>query len=319
MVSQRGSIVFALCLALGFLALFGGVYYVFSSSMLESARVNPEAAFDDLVAQVDRAMSQPGVMNASVERNPNPFACLYTTTADCDGRGGPFQIYEGAEAGARPLSQLIQDAGLTAEGAGCRGFPSEACPLRVEARWQPVCSAGARCEGTRSARIQVKVLLQGVSYPRDWEREEVITPALKLSAAVSCERGGGVWALTECLSHEQASQRQIASGPARAGLLREPEEREERLEQQLAAVAPEVHCPDQLNIQGQYHYLEYISPGRSQARTPAMNGCPGEDVFVFQCQPRQPDDREGQWIQVEAQMAPNCDAYGRPIEYPASR
>jgi hypothetical protein len=113
-----------------------------------------------------------------------------------------------------------------------------------------------------------------------------------------------VWAVTQCISHTQAdAQRQVASGTAR-----EPSNpRILNMEAQVET-PPEVQCPPEIEIQGIAYPVEMLGPNRGQVRAPAMNGCPAEDVFVFQCQAHSADDRDGQWIQVEAHMAPNCNA-----------
>lgn len=307
MNSQRGSTALFFALALGLVATIGGLYFAYSGGGSESVVIDPTAAFDSLKSRVDSALNQPAVVNATVSRNTNAFSCLYSTEANCNNQGGTFQLYEGVEANSPPLSQMTKDVGLTLKGEGCRGFPSIECPLRVEASWVPVCRQGGPCEGTRSAKIKVRVMLNAAQVdPQEWSREEVFTPEIRVSQAVTCERGGGVWALTECLTLDQASQRQIASGSSPAP---SPTSTVEE-------VPPAYICPAQIAIQGEYYDLENIAPSRAQVRVPAMNGCPAEDLFVFQCQPRQPDDREGQWIQVEAQMASTCDANGVPMVNP---
>jgi len=312
MGSQKGSAVLLFTLALGLAAVMGGVYFVYSSgSGEESTALEPQEAFDALKKRVDLAVGESVLLNASVERNSNSFACMYTAIADCQGQGGLFQIYEGVEQNAPPLSQLLRGTGLTVEGAACRGFPSPACPLRVEAVWSPVCNSGYRCEGTRSARFKFKVMLgDNPDNPQEWTREELFTPSIKLSQSVTCERGGGVWGVTECLTPDQAAERQIASRG------NEGKPRFDADQSPTVPEQPEYVCPDQLEIQGEYVQLEHLGANRALARVPAMNGCLAEDIFTFQCQHKRADDREGQWVQVEAQMAPNCDANGAPLVRP---
>jgi hypothetical protein len=304
----------ALCLALGLSAL-GGIYWAYQSDSKPDSP-DPRAAFEQVRERVEQAMNEPRILNASVERNPNPFACLYTATADCRQGGGLFLLYEGVEPSAQTISQLNRNNGLSIEGFGCRGFPGPSCPIRVEAEWAPVCGASGPCENTRSARITARVILSSGEITDEWSKESLVTPTLKLSEAVTCERGGGVWALTECLSHDQAAQRELASrGEARERfdprLLERPDDPPPAAEPQEA---PRVSCDNEIMIQGEAYPLQYISHNRAQAFVPAMNGCPAEDLFVFQCQPKSPDDPYGQWIQIEAKMAPGCDEQGRPME-----
>lgn len=310
MESQKGSFTVILACLLGFVAVVGGIYFIYGGGPHDGgAGQNLQAAFEEWKSRVEEAMGQPSTLSASVERNPNAFACLTTATAECRGKGGLFLLYKGAQ----PLSQLMFDAGVTASGEACRGFPSPACPLRVEANWTPVCN-GSYCENTKSARVLVRVLLdEGRGGAQEWKKEGLFTPSVTLSQAVACERGGGVWA-GECLTHEQAAQRQIAS---RTGgdldLVAEEREQSERERQETPSALPEVTCPDMLTIQGQEYPLEFVGPARAVARTPAMNGCPGEDIFTFQCQSRGPEEREGMWVQVESQMAPLCDEQGQAL------
>lgn len=69
-------------------------------------------------------------------------------------------------------------------------------------------------------------------------------------------------------------------------------------------------------VQGQYYPVQFVAADRGQVSVPAMScHLPGAiDVFVFQCAQRSPASfhGEGQWIQVEAAMAPACDANGNP-------
>jgi len=309
-MNSRGSTALAITLALGLVAFVGGVYFIYSGGSSEPAAPNNAQAFEDLKIRVNGALDQPAVVNATVERNFNSFGCFYTADANCGGKGGLFQLYDGAQKNSPILSHLSRDAGFTAAGEACRGFPSVQCPLRVEAFWHPVCREGGPCEGTRSARVKVKVMLNANQPdPQDWVREELFTPQIRLSQSVTCERGGGVWAVTECITPGEASQRQIASGSGASA------EMPGNLDQPVA-VTPDVSCPNDIQIQGEYFPIEHLGPARARVRMPAMNGCPDEDVFVFQCQARRPDDREGQWIQVEAQMANACDNQGVPLAEP---
>jgi hypothetical protein len=296
MASQRGNIAIILCLLL--LASGAGFYFFYTgASTPEEKPADPMVVFDDLRTRAEAALNQPAVLNFTVERNSNSFACLFTSAAECGGGGGAFQLFEKTDPGSQPLSQLIRDFGLTPEGMGCRGFPSDACPLKVEASWSPVC-AGPRCEGTRSAKLKVRVMYQPTSTAHElWEQEREYTPQIVLSKAVECERGGGAWAGTDCMSAGQ-SDREIASGEAAPPVEAAPPPVE---------LPTDVQCPAHIEIQGDFFTVEHLGPNRGQARTPAMNGCPGEDIFVFQCQAKSNLDREGHWVQVEAQMAPRCD------------
>jgi hypothetical protein len=302
--TQKGSFALIVCFVLGFFALMGGVYYFASSSHSENQASDSRAIFDQSKARMEQVFSRNDTWNVSVERNPNAFACLKSSSGNCQGRGGLFVIYDGNE----PLSQLNFSSGLDARGVGCQGFPSEECAVRVEASWEPVCSANGPCDNTRSAKIQARVVYDtGKSPPEEWKRDQVVSPQIQFSEAVICERGGGVWALTECLSPDQASQRQIASGAQNGETPVYPED------SAPMAVLPDASCPNQQMIQGELMDVEPIGPNRAQVRIPAMNGCPADDIFIFQCQPISARDREGQWVQIEAQLAPACDANGNPV------
>jgi hypothetical protein len=155
----------------------------------------------------------------------------------------------------------------------------------------------------------VTVKLDDGKQKDEWSKEAHTTPTLKLSAAVSCERDGRVWALTECLTNEQAAQRQIASSsgaPAAAVNAAMPP----LTEPAPAPEPPRVICDNEIVLQGETYPLSYTSQNRAEAAVPAMNGCPAEDVFVFQCQPKSTDDPYGQWVQIEAKMAPACEDPG---------
>lgn len=309
---ENGSFAILAVLALGACALVGGLYYIASSaSGPKVAAVRPEEMFDRLREQAEKALSSPEAVRVSVPRNGNSFSCLFSALGDCSGKGTNFLLYETDEASAQPLSQIGLDSGLTADGFGCRGFPSAACPLRVEASWEPVCAAGGRCENTKSMNVKVKVTFNdgATKSPLDWEKSGLFSPPIQLSQNVTCERGGGVWANTECLTPEQASARNIASS-------RSPRVAADTFASAQAEAAanpvpitpdsPDQYiCPNQIVVQGNYYPVDFISAGRGQVKVPAMNGCPADDIFVFQCNRKEPAqfESEGQWIQTEAVMA----------------
>lgn len=315
MRSQSGNIVLSFCLLLCLLAAGGGIYWMYSSAPSEE-KADPRVAFELARERVEKALSEPRVLNASVERNPNPFACLYTATADCRQGGGLFLLYEGVEPGAQAISQLNKSNGISMDGLGCRGFPGPACPVRIETEWAPVCAPGGRCENTRSAKVIARVILNSGEITDEWSKDVLVSPTIRLSQAVSCERDGGVWAVTECITHDQAAQRQIASRPRVEQLEERFMERPDSPEPPRAEApeAPRVSCDNEIVIQGETFPLQFISHNRAQVSVPAMNGCPAEDLFVFQCQPKSLDDPYGQWIQIEAKMAPGCDEQGYPLE-----
>lgn len=308
MKSQSGNMVLFVCFALA-IAAVGGLYWAFSSESKESAP-DPRIAFEHVRDRVEKAMNEPRILHSSVDRNPNPFACLYTVSADCRQGGGLFLLYEGVEPSAQAISQLNRSNGVSLDGFACRGFPGPACPIRVETEWAPVCGASGPCENTRSARVTARVILNSGEITDEWSKEALVTPNLKLSEAVNCERGGGVWALTECLSHDQAAQRQIASrgGQIDPRYLERPDDSPPPPVE--PSDSPRVACENEIAIQGEVYPLQYITHNRAQVSVPAMNGCPAEDTFVFQCQPKSLDDPYGQWIQIEAKMAPACDEQG---------
>lgn len=307
------------------MAALSGVYWYFSAPSTSQISKDPKVVFEELKNQVEEAMKSPRAIDATLERNPNPFACLYQAEANCTGRGGQVQFFE--DVNAQPISQLLRDSGLTKERVGCKGFPNANCPFRIEAAWQPVCDSN-RCEGTKSFRIKVKVIYSaGTSQsPEEWSHEEMYSPTIKISENTNCVRGGGIWSGTECLTPDQANDRNIASKNGVIGPNGMNEDQMRREEGMMGASSGgndagsngvrESICPNQIALQSQYWSLEMLSPGRGQVRMPAVNGCPAEDVFVFQCMPKVPAEfeGEGQWIQVEAQMAPHCDGAGNPID-----
>jgi hypothetical protein len=179
----------------------------------------------------------------------------------------------------------------------------------VEAKWEPVCAAG-RCENTKSMNVMVKVTFNdGTKAPLDWEKTGFFTPIVQLSQNVTCARGGGVWANTECLTPEQAAQRSLASANSPRASARDYEAAQADANANPVPVTPEnpdqYVCPAQIVVQGSYYPVDFITAGRGQVRVPAMNGCPAEDTFVFQCNRKEPAtfEGEGQWIQTEAVMA----------------
>lgn len=313
---ENGSFALLAILVIGAATLLGGVYY-FASNASRSEKVaqRPEDLFDTLREQAEKALAAPDSMATSLPRNVNAFSCLYSASGDCAGKGTQFLFYESGQ--SQPLSQLGLDAGLTAEGFGCRGFPSMACPLRVEASWDPVCGGGGRCENTKSMNVKLKVVYNdGVNkQPIDWEKSALFSPPIQLSQGVACERNNGIWANTECLTPEQAAQRNIASARSPRVAAQDYESAQREADARAVPVTPnnpdQYICPNQIVVQGAYYQVDFISAGRGQVKVPAMNGCPAEDIFVFTCNQKQPAsfDGEGQWIQTEAVMVgPDCQS-----------
>jgi hypothetical protein len=322
--NENGNFSLFAVIGLALLALAGGAYWAFSPGRASGPTGHdPMATFEELKMRLQQTMNNQMAVSASVDRNPNSFSCLFQTSGNCQGRGGLFLLYEDGRPNAQALSQLIRGAGFSADGLGCTNFPSEACPIRVEASWKPVCG-GSYCENTRSFQLHASVTLQTApgAQPTRWDQERMFTPELKLSAAVNCERGGGAWTGTNCLSHSEAMARGVASRPE--GNADQHGYAEPALNGAPGVVPEdELICPDTINIQGQLYTLERLPVGgspedaeqgrrvggiRGQVRTPAMNGCPDSDTFTFQCQQKVPAqfEGEGQWVQVEAQTAPNC-------------
>lgn len=324
---QSGNVILVLLLGLSLLGLIGGGIFLLSPS--ESDRGNRAAeearvAYDEAVAALDRALNDPRNLQDSLGRNHSSFACLFQGDGACAGKGGAFLLYDVSQA-QRPLSHLERTAGVDALGSPCKDFPSAACPLRVETVWEPVCG-GARCENTKSIRVKAKVTLAPLadkSVPTEWSREAMFTPQIELSAAATCERGGGVWAQSECLTPTQAAERRIAgSRNVRTEAVNANPEppRDDRVPEPVQP--PQFQCPNQIVVQGQYYQVQWTSHDRGQIVVPAMSCQVGnqQDVFVFQCGAKPGAERqpagflsEGQWIQVEAVMAPPCDSTGRPV------
>ncbi|MCO5144519.1 MAG: hypothetical protein M9962_15690 [Oligoflexia bacterium] len=313
---QGGSAVLVVLLLVGAFGLIGGAYFLFSGGSRDLASSqDPEFLFKELQSKIEKVLNTPELVHYSIERNPNSFSCLYTVDGVCLGQGGLFVLYEDTQ-NSYSLSQLGTKKGLTYEGLICDSYPSAQCPFRVEAEWSPVCSLG-RCENTRSVKVRVKLFYHASEKPKEWSREEIYAPELKLSASVSCVRGGGVWAETQCLSPQEAQSRQIASSATReAQGIEQNDSRDDRRNEEMSQMQSVHVCPESIVIQGEYYGIEYTADNRGRIRVPAMNGCPAEDIFDFQCVAKVPANfqGEGHWVQVGASMAPTCDGSGRPLD-----
>jgi hypothetical protein len=329
---QSGNIAVLLLLGLFLLGLAGGGLYLLRPSQADDsdrAAKNARLVYDEAVDSLTKALADSRSLEVSLDRNVD-FQCLYSNDGSCQGKGGPFLLYDASQA-SHPLSHLARDAGLDPFGVVCKGYPSKECPLRVETLWEPVCG-GPRCEGTKSLRVKAKVVLTPMvenGTPMIWSKDGQFTPQIQLSQAAVCARGGGQWASTECLTPSQAAERRIASPPREPASPTPPPMPENpnlRAQQEMPVPQQPViyECPNQIVVQGQYYPVQFLSADRGQVSVPAMS-CPGAgylDVFVFQCAAKNPASfpNEGQWIQVEAVMAPPCGAQGGgqqniPIRY----
>lgn len=318
-------------LGLVLLGLGGGLYFLYSGGARDEAADNAKAAratYDDAIANLTHALADARSFDSSLDRNAATFRCLFSGDGNCRGQGGAFLLFEASQPN-HPLSHLARGAGTDAFGVACKNFPSPECPLHVETTWDPVCS-GASCEATKSARVRAHVTLATFREnepPLEWSKEFLFTPQLQLSQAAQCARGGGVWAETECLTPDQAAQRRLASAPkgtdtdasvSEAALAPTGVAPNQEVPPPAAPVVYE--CPNQIVVQTMYYPVQFLSVDRGQVTVPAMS-CQAQgafDTFVFQCvaksQPTFPN--EGQWIQVEAVMAPACDQGGNSPDSP---
>jgi len=306
--NQSGSAV--LWIALGLLVFLGGwVGIYFGAHSTDEPAISAKDRYQEMIRELDTTLSNQDSLQSSVGKNSNSFSCLFSASGNCRGSGGKFLLYTGSEAASLPLSHLSKGMGLTASGDSCKAFPSELCPLRVEAAWVPICS-NSYCERTNQAKVFVRALLfeQGKNLVK-WEKNATFYPRIVLSEANQCARDAKVWTGVECISTDQA--RSLASKEETLTSASDSSANPGRTSQgegvTNAEPEKEVVCPSSLVIQGENFPVQMISVNRGRVSAPAMNGCPAEDIFMFQCQANQDDDREGQWIQIEAQMAPNCE------------
>lgn len=307
---QSGSVLLSAVLGMLVLGLAGGAYFLFfasPSAQQSTAASEAKAAFKDASAALEKALGDSRNIDLSISRN-SAFQCLFSGDGKCQGRGGAFLLFELGNPN-HSLTQLAKDAGIDRFGAPCRGFPSADCPLRVEAVWEPVCN-GPLCESTKSIRVKGKVSLAafGDSDPaQNWDKEEMFTPQIQISAAVECERGGGVWAGSDCLTPAQLSERKIASDdrdyPSHA-----PADTADITQTLPDPQQPiRYECPAEIIVQGTYYPVQMQDVNRGQV-VAASIACPQSgltDLFTFDCT-NKPDASypgEGQWMQVGAEMA----------------
>lgn len=320
-LSQSGNAVLLLMLGLFLLGVVGGGVFLLSPTETDQknrAAEEARAAYDEAVASLDRALNDPRNIQDSLERNHSSFECLFRATGACQGRGGAFLLYDASQ-GMRPLSHLARNGGVDSHGRPCTGYPSAACPLHVETVWEPVC-ADARCENTKSMRVKAKISLAPVeenTVPLQWTKDSMFSPRIQLSQAAMCERGGGIWASTECITPSQAAERSLAGERQKTPVFTATE----APPPEAAEPPAQYECPVQIVVQGQYYNVQWLTADRAQVSVPAMS-CPNQgfsDIFVFQCAAKNPPtilpsgQMEGQWVQVEAVMAPACDQYGNPV------
>jgi hypothetical protein len=305
---QRGGLALNILLLLGFFGFIGAVAYsIGSRESIGTSVALEEEAF--LRWQGRLAQISPEWVSASVERNPNEFSCLSSRDGACAGRGGLFLLFEN-KGSVLALSQRNLKDGVSVEDQGCDSFPSPQCPIRVESHWKPVCN-GSHCENTRSFQLSVKVLRHVEGKPLEvWQKEDIVNPVIQLGRAAECQRGGGIWAEVECLTPDQASARQLASAPSAQASPQGSSLGYDAAPTSASEEVVEYECPSDININEERFTLERHPGGKGIVGVPAMNGCPDTDLFTFQCQAKFPASfpNEGQWVQVEAKMAPTCTA-----------
>lgn len=318
---QRGSFSLILLFScIGFLAL-GGFAYYFSHSTSEETQspalaLDAPRLFQEYRARIEQALNDPSAIQVTLNRNPNQFACLFSNTGSCQNMGGNFLLFEVKAAQEIPLSQIIRGSGLDLSSTLCSTFPSVNCPFQITAKWTPVCGGNA-CDNTKSMHVRVDLVLNdGQSSAQKWNIERFIEPRISLTATASCARQGGVQRGDQCLSKD-AAERVPASSPtdrvnARAG-------QETHIDPYSEQGQNAFTCPDRIMIQGQEEYAVIDSLGHARVEIPASNGCPNAvDAFIFKCSPvGQPDQtvsRDGQWVQIEAILAPVCEEQSRMLQ-----
>lgn len=308
------------------LVLFVGTggYFLFRGDSSDSSRtpasVDSKSVIDDFKARITQALKNQDAMNYTVERNPNAFACLNSNDGNCEGKTGLIFLFEKREAEGSALSQIHPGHGLAVDTLGCTGFPSKDCPIRIEAVWRPVCSP-PRCEFTKSFYLKAKLIEQEAPEvtPVEWSQEQLISPDLKLSAAVACARDNGVYDGLTCRrpgdvptppAHNENTR------PDESGLNAPAPPREEA-PQEAPPVAAQFACPDSITVNGNAVQVD-ASMGTVKVEIPTSAGCNGQgfDYFSFQCIGKTPAtfDGEGQWAQISAVLAPSCGEDQRPRE-----
>jgi hypothetical protein len=306
------------------LVVFIGVsaYFLLTGSNASPTRsvasVDQKSVFEQFKSRVAQALNNSDAMNYTVERNPNAFACLSTSDGNCEAKTAPVFIFEKRDVQSDALSQIHPEHGLALDTMGCTGFPSKDCPIRIEAVWRPVCSP-PQCEFTKSFYLKVKLLYQegAEATPTQATLEQLITPDLKLSAAVSCAREKGIYDGLTCrrpgdtvaAPSQPESQPNINSGSG----LNEPV----APQQEPTTLVAQFACPETITINGNQVQVD-ATMAAAKVEIPTSAGCNGQgfDSFTFQCIEKTPAtfDGEGQWAQIGAQLAPPCDQDNRPME-----
>lgn len=277
--------------------------------------------------QVRSIVNDPVHMAKVMERNHSRFGCMYSDLGSCRAfSGSPFVLYDRQ---GDNLSQLPKNFGVSLQGVACGDFPSQDCPVRIDASWKPHCDSSS-CEPTLSANIFVKMTLQqGKNKVDDWHFATRISPAMQLSARARCLRDGKYYQNGKCerfqLSPEVRQARAVANA-ARDARAADEEKREDYLGRDArdgVAFDKAPVCPEFVSVAGEeYNIDELDDNGRAIVRVDSAAGCTYPDKYTFRCagklsksnaDAREPASRfTGNWVQVDASIA-QCDESGQPV------
>lgn len=317
MGNQRGNLILVAVLGVaGFGCLIGAMLWWQGSRAPAGSAQDPAQKFAEYQKRIEQALASQPAVRFTLERNSSQFSCLFSDKGNCQGQGGAFLLFENTDLKASSLSQIVAGNGLDAAGLGCRGYPSAECPYRIDAQWRPVC-APTGCDSTQSLRVYVRLVYNegDARSKREWQTQSLQTPQINLTARAACARQGGAFDGSRCLRGGEAVAANTDSLPGMSSPQR-PEDNYQQGEEGRYT------CPDVVLVQGLNYVPEVDEYGKAEVRVPAVNGCPAPDRYFFSCVAKNgpsSEDRalasegEGQWMQVDAQLAPNCDDAGNPI------
>jgi hypothetical protein len=278
-------------------------------------------AMEKLKDKIEETLADTKALEATLRLNTSRFSCL-SSSEDCESKVGLFLLYGLEKNSPVPLSQISEEKGFSIEGANCSEFPSEKCPLRVEAAWRPAGDPKS-CEERRPIQFQFRVVLNSGSLFLDWKKEKVSSLKITASREANCKCQGLVYLAGECRASVSKELAQAQEAPnVDNDQLRLEEERKER---DLANVdsngVPE--CPSIINFRSEeFAVIDVSTKGETQIELEGEdNRCQSIDVFRFQCAAKiEAGQAKGEWVfaGVEKGTCANGEVPGPTARFPAS-
>ncbi len=250
--------------------------FIFRGGFLDDSEGKAVTLMEELKDEVRAAIDSPVMLQASIRRNANRFACLSDGGSVCRKKGGQFILYRTVEeAGIEPISQIPESRGVSLAKSGCNTFPSQECPIRVETTWR-VDGNLKGCSNQRKLWLVARIVLNTGTLFLDWKEDYKKSVKVQLNARALCKCQGKRYANGECMVDGNSIQ--LAKFPRDIIDERDPREDERTL-------ASEPECDEDVVFRGDSFPISDINEsGIGYIELESDNEeCATQDTYRFRC------------------------------------